>query len=130
MEKYSSVFSFQDTGPKCEQTSHSPTDRYLVTFYWRQRPSVVSDSMFSIHLSIFAGKRIFLCRLFVKEILNSFFILYCGVWIHTHLLLTCNSRLLTMTGRYGKKQGSEDWIHCNFQENKAKAWSQSVCVVT
>lgn len=71
MEKYSSIFPFHETGPKCEQTSHNQAVRYLVILYCHQSPTIVSDIILSNHLSLFAIKRISL------KSLNSFF--FCTV---------------------------------------------------
>lgn len=61
MEKYSSLFPFHETGLEREQTGQNRADRHSVILYCRQSPTIMSDIMFTTHLSMIARKRILIC---------------------------------------------------------------------
>lgn len=51
MEKFSSIASFHETGPKCEQTNHTQVHTLLLS-----HPIILADVLFLLYLSLSARK--------------------------------------------------------------------------
>lgn len=124
MEKYSSIILFHEAGPKCEQTSHKQADRYSVIVYCCLCPTLVSDIIFSIHLSISTRQR--MLRYSFLKWKYEFFLQYWRIGIHAHVLLTWN--LWSQDSRKTRQQQRfQHQILPNFPEKKSQR-ELSICL--